>query len=167
MTMADRLAVMSKGVIVQVGSPENVYEAPSNQFSAEFIGSTNVFSGELTEDGGAEIRCAELAAPLQLPFAMSNARAGHVLRISVRPERIRLTMPPPAADAAVRSNCASGAVEQIGYMGSYTLYYVRLPSGRVVIVNVPREIMAGFAQVPDYDDVVQLEWSGRSMVVLN
>jgi putrescine transport system ATP-binding protein len=167
MTMADRLAVMSKGVIVQVGSPENVYEAPTSQFSAEFIGSTNVFTGELIEDGGSAVQCAELAQPLQLPFAMSNARAGHTVRVSVRPERIRFSAAPAPTDSAPRSNSASGTVEQIGYMGSYTLYYFRLPSGRMVIANVPREIMASLEHVPDYDDVVQVEWSTRSMVVLN
>ena len=166
MTMADRLAVMSEGVIVQMGTPENVYEAPSTRFAAEFIGSTNVFGGKLTQDGGSVLHCGELEQPLELGFAMANARQGHAVQVSIRPERIRLSV--PANEARAQSNnSALGVVEQIGYMGSYTLYYLRLPSGRVVMVHVPREILVGFPQEPDYGDTLQLRWSVRSLVVLS
>jgi putrescine transport system ATP-binding protein len=170
MTMADRLAVMSEGVIVQLGTPENVYEAPSTRFSAEFIGSTNVFTGKLADDGAADFVCEELENSLQLSFAMSNARKDHEVTVSIRPERIRLSIPAPDAasqPAPASVNTASGSVEQIGYMGSYTLYYVRLPSGRLIMANVPREVMVGFERAPDYGDTVRLEWSVRSLVVLN
>ncbi len=170
MTMADRLAVMSEGVIVQLGTPENVYEAPSTRFSAEFIGSTNVFTGKLADDGAADFVCEELENSLQLSFAMSNARKDHEVTVSIRPERIRLSLPTSdaAAQAALPSvNTATGSVEQIGYMGSYTLYYVRLPSGRLIMANVPREVMVGFERAPDYGDSVRLDWSVRSLVVLN
>ena len=166
MTMADRLAVMSEGAIVQLGTPENIYEAPSTRFAAEFIGSTNVFTSTLAQDGGSELHCGELERPLELGFAMANARQGHTVQVSIRPERIRLSL--PASDAqAPANNRALGVVEQIGYMGSYTLYYLRLPSGRVVMVHVPREILFGFAHEPDYGDTLQLGWSVRSLVVLS
>ena len=166
MTMADRLAVMSEGVIVQLGTPENVYEAPSTRFAAEFIGSTNVFTGTLAQDGGSALHCGELEQPLELGFAMANARQGHAVQVSIRPERIRLSL--PASDAqAPATNSALGVVEQIGYMGSYTLYYLRLPSGRVVMVHVPREILVAFEHEPDYGDILQLRWSVRSLVVLS
>ena len=166
MTMADRLAVMSEGVIVQLGTPENVYEAPSTRFAAEFIGSTNVFTGTLAQDGGSALHCGELEQPLELGFAMANARQGHAVQVSIRPERIRLSL--PASDAqAPATNSALGVVEQIGYMGSYTLYYLRLPSGRVVMVHVPREILVAFDHEPDYGDILQLRWSVRSLVVLS
>jgi putrescine transport system ATP-binding protein len=169
MTMADRLAVMSEGYIVQIGSPENVYEAPNTRFAAEFIGSTNVFSGTLMEDGASDIQCPELEMPLRLSFAMSNARSGHEVSVSVRPERITLKQVDDtvAGGDAAAFNRATGVVEQIGYMGSYTLFYVRLPSGRLLIANVPREVMVGYAQPPDYGETVRLEWSTRSLVVLN
>ena len=166
MTMADRLAVMSEGAIVQLGTPENVYEAPSTRFAAEFIGSTNVFTGTLAQDGGSALNCGELEQPLELGFAMANARQGHAVQVSIRPERIRLSL--PASDAAApANNSALGVVEQIGYMGSYTLYYLRLPSGRVVMVHVPREILVAFDHEPDYGDILQLRWSVRSLVVLS
>lgn len=170
MTMADRLAVMSEGCIMQLGTPENVYEAPTSRFSAEFIGSTNVFSGELAEDGGSVVANPDLQNPLELSYAMSNARRGHAVTVSIRPERVRLTVPGsgdlPGAQTGA-NNSATGTVEQIGYMGSYTLYYVRLPSGRLIIANVPREVMVAFDKSPDYGDSVALQWSVRSLVVLS
>jgi putrescine transport system ATP-binding protein len=164
MTMADRLAVMSEGRIVQIGSPEQVYETPATQFAAEFIGSTNVFAGVLADRRG-QMVCADLAGPLDLGEVAQDAQIGQAVRVSVRPERIRMqlaspqTKPPPV-------NAALGTVAEIGYMGSYTLFYVTLASSRTLMVNVPREVMMGFERAPDYDDTVLLQWSSRSLVRL-
>ena len=164
MTMADRLAVMSEGRIVQIGSPEQVYETPATQFAAEFIGSTNVFAGVLADRRG-QMVCADLEGPLDLGEAGQDAQIGQAVRVSVRPERIRMqlaspqTKPPPA-------NAALGTVAEIGYMGSYTLFYVTLASSRTLMVNVPREVMMGFERAPVYDDTVLLQWSSRSLVRL-
>ena len=169
MTMADRLAVMSEGVIVQMGTPEHIYEAPNTRFSAEFIGSTNVFTGALVSDGGDVLHCSELARPLQLPSVLFHGRSGQDVTVSVRPERIRVSWPQSAdsRDSSEQSvTTALGVVEQIGYMGSYTLYYLRLPSGRVLMAHVPREVLAGFNREPDYGDTVALHWSVRSLVVV-
>ena len=164
MTMADRLAVMSEGRIVQIGSPEQVYETPATQFAAEFIGSTNVFSGVLSDRPG-QLVCADLEGPLDLGEVAQGAQTGQALRVSVRPERIRMQLAAP--DIKVPSvNAALGTVAQIGYMGSYTLFYVTLASDRTLVVNVPREVMMGFDRAPDYDDTVLVQWSSRSMVRL-
>ena len=164
MTMADRLAVMSEGRIVQIGSPEQVYETPSTQFAAEFIGSTNVFAGVLSDRRG-QVVCADFEAPLDLGEMEQSAKIGQALRVSVRPERIRMQLAAPDIKAPP-VNAALGTVAQIGYMGSYTLFYVTLVSGRTLVVNVPREVMMGLERAPDYDDTVLVQWSSRSMVRL-
>lgn len=167
MTMADRLAVMNQGRIVQLGTPEEVYEAPNSRFAAEFIGSTNVFKATLREEGGTELDSTELERPLRLPHPL-NARAGHGVTLSVRPERITLALPESAE--ALRdteaANMAWGTVEQIGYMGSYSLFYVRLPAGRILEVNVPRGVLTAMPRSPDYGDTVVLRWSPRSLCLL-
>ena len=162
--MADRLAVMSEGRIVQIGSPEQVYETPATQFAAEFIGSTNVFSGVLSDRPG-QLVCADLEGPLDLGEVAQGAQTGQALRVSVRPERIRMQLAAPDIKAP-SVNAALGTVAQIGYMGSYTLFYVTLASDRTLVVNVPREVMMGFDRAPDYDDTVLVQWSSRSMVRL-
>ena len=80
MTMANRLAVMSEGQIVQIGSPNEVYEYPNSRFSAEFIGSTNLFDGVTVEDepDHVYIESPELPSRLYVSHGISGARdAGH------------------------------------------------------------------------------------------
>jgi putrescine transport system ATP-binding protein len=161
MTMADRLAVMNEGRIMQVGTPDQVYEAPTCRFAAEFIGSTNLFHGVLEEDASRRFRCPDLAAPLEVPNPM-NARAGMEAELSLRPERIRLSLR-PAGQAA---NCCTGTIEQMAYMGSYTLFYIRLASGRVMAVDLARSAVHALERGPDYGDTVHLSWDAAHLVVL-
>jgi putrescine transport system ATP-binding protein len=161
MTMADRLAVMNEGRILQVGRPDEVYEAPTCRFAAEFIGSTNLFHGVLAGDDSPLFACKDLNVPLRVPNPM-NARGGHKVQLSLRPERIALSHAPAAQEA----NWASGTVEQIAYMGSYTLFYVRLASGRLMEVDVSRTAVRAMSRTPDYGDTVYLSWSAEQLVVL-
>ena len=161
MTMADRIAVMSAGQIAQVGTPNEVYEFPNCRFAAEFIGSTNLFEGRLTEEGSDLLACDYLDAPLRLRHP-SNLHQGAVITLSVRPERICVHEHDPGA----RSNCASGALEQIAYMGSYSLYYVRCRSGKLIEVSVSRQVLSQMSREPDYGDTVWLTWELDSGVVL-
>jgi putrescine transport system ATP-binding protein len=161
MTMADRLAVMNEGCIMQVGTPDQVYEAPTCRFAAEFIGSTNLFRGVLAADGSRAFACADLALPLQVQNPM-NARQGMVARLSLRPERITLSYAAGQGDA----NRAVGRIEQLAYMGSYTLFYVRLDSGRLMTVNVSRMAVRALERTPDYGDTVHLSWGAEQLVVL-
>jgi putrescine transport system ATP-binding protein len=86
--------------------------------------------------------------------------------LSVRPERITVALANGHVPSGSDTNQALGTVEQIGYMGSYTLYYLRLPSQRVIVANVPRGVLMAMPQQPDYGDKVELHWSPRSLVVL-
>jgi putrescine transport system ATP-binding protein len=161
MTMADRLAVMNEGRILQVGRPDEVYEAPTCRFAAEFIGSTNLFAGVLSDDESALFDCADLQVPLRVQNRM-NARRGHRVQLSIRPERIGLSHGPAAGDC----NWAAGTVEQYAYMGSYTLFYVRLSSGRLMEVDVSRSAVRAMERSPDYGDTVYLSWDADQLVVL-
>jgi putrescine transport system ATP-binding protein len=161
MTMADRLAVMSDGRILQIGTPGEVYESPTCRFAAEFIGSTNLFRGVLAADESRLFRCADLEAPLQVHNPM-NARGRIEAQISLRPERIRLSFEP----ARQEFNWAAGRVEQYAYMGSYTLYYIRLASGKLMAVDLSRMAVHAMDRAPDYGDTVYLSWSSDTLVVL-
>ena len=83
MTMASRLAVMSEGKIVQIGAPGEVYEFPNSRFSAEFIGSTNLFEGRVVEDEPDHIfvESDDLEARMYVSHGVTGARhAGRHLR---------------------------------------------------------------------------------------
>jgi putrescine transport system ATP-binding protein len=161
MTMADRIGLMDEGRILQIGRPDEVYEAPACRFAAEFLGSTNIFGGELCADGSRQLRCPDLEAPLQVQNPM-NAGAGRKVQLSLRPERIALAF--EAGDA--EANRATGTIEQIAYMGSYSMFYVRIRSGRLLAVNLARTAVRALARQPDYGDTVHLHWGPDHLVVL-
>jgi putrescine transport system ATP-binding protein len=161
MTMADRLAVMNDGRIIQTGTPDEVYESPSCRFAAEFIGSTNLFKGVLQSDESRLFNCVDLDVPLQVHNPM-NARVSLEAHISLRPERVTMSFQP----ADQEFNRAVGKVEQYAYMGSYTLYYIRLGSGRLMAVDVSRMAVRAMARAPDYGDTVHLSWGPDTLVVL-
>src|SRR5690606_3986475 len=97
MTLADRLAVMSDGLIVQCGTPHEVYEYPQSRFVASFIGSTNLFDSVITEDGPDHValECADFPQRLYVDHGVSEPM-GTALTVSVRPERVALLRHPPA-----------------------------------------------------------------------
>jgi len=83
--------------------------------------------------------------------------------VSVRPEQISISHRRPTS----KYNFVSGVVDQFAYMGSYTLFYVRLASGKVVVSNVSRLVAQHMEKVPNYDEFVYLSWEPASCVVLD
>ena len=129
MTMADRIAIMDKGEVMQVATPAEIYEAPSSRFVADFVGSVNLFDGNVVarENGSARI-----AGPNGLAIQTVNpgdAQAGSSVAFAVRPEKIRVSSKRPANGAV---NAAEGEVHDIAYLGDMTVYHVRLDDGQIV-----------------------------------
>jgi putrescine transport system ATP-binding protein len=162
MTMAGRLAVMSEGEIVQLGTPNEVYEYPNSRFSAEFIGSTNLFDGNVVEDEPDHIYIESPALPVRLYVNHGiTGPLGMPVTISVRPERIALTRKPPEGTY----NWGHGVVMNVAYMGGYSLYHVRLDSGKTVVANVS-SLAISEIESPAFGDEVYVRWSASAGVVL-
>ncbi len=115
LTMSDRIAVMNGGKILQIGTPEEIYERPSARFVADFIGETNLL--EATRIGERRFR---LASGAEIEAAEPGP-VGKAVTLAVRPERANLA-PPGGAGLA-------GIVEQVVYEGTDTTYYVLLAGG--------------------------------------
>ncbi|REE19233.1 MULTISPECIES: polyamine ABC transporter ATP-binding protein [unclassified Paraburkholderia] len=162
MTMAGRLAVMSEGEIVQLGTPHEVYEYPNSRFSAEFIGSTNLFEGHTVEDEPDHvfIETPDLSCRLYVSHGITGP-LGMPVTISVRPERIALTRKPPEG----AYNWGKGVVTNIAYMGGYSLYHVKLDAGKTVIANVTSLALTEI-DPPTWGDEVYVRWSASAGVVL-
>ena len=162
MTMADRLAVMSEGQIVQLGAPREVYEYPNSRFSAEFIGSTNLFDGRVVEDEPDHVfvETSELPCRLYVNHGITGP-LGMPVTISVRPERIALTRKPPEG----AYNWGHGTVSNIAYMGGYSLYHVELDSGKTVVANVSSLALTEIDS-PTWGDEIYVRWSASAGVVL-
>src|SRR5690606_8444051 len=116
MTMADRLAVMTEGQIIQCGTPQDVYAFPNSRFVAGFIGSTNLFTGTIVVDEPDRvlIESPELARPLFVSHGISEP-LGMEVHVSIRPENIRVLREQPREE----SNWGHGMVSHVARMGSY------------------------------------------------
>ncbi|MFP6559143.1 ABC transporter ATP-binding protein [Paraburkholderia sp. B3] len=162
MTMAGRLAVMSEGEIIQLGTPNEVYEYPNTRFSAEFIGSTNLFDGNVVEDepDHVYVESSDLSTRLYVSHGISGP-LGMPVTISVRPERIALTRKPPEG----AFNWGHGVIMNVAYMGGYSLYHVKLDSGKTVVANVS-SLAISEIESPGWGDEVYVRWSASAGVVL-
>lgn len=128
MTMAGRIAIMNRGKFVQIGEPEEIYEHPTTRYSAEFIGSVNVFEGLLKErqDDGLVIDSPGLVHPLKVD-ADASVVDNVPVYVALRPEKIMLCDAPPEDGY----NFAVGEVVHIAYLGDLSIYHVRLKSGQM------------------------------------
>ena len=131
MGMASRMAVMSRGRVIQVGTPADVYERPSCRFVADFIGGVNLFEGRVAEVRGSEVAvdCPEIGQHL---VAGGAGPVGSAVAIAVRPERIELSGVPSRLP-----NSLAGAVSEVSYRGEASSVNVALANGRVVRVTLP------------------------------
>ena len=133
MTLADRIAVMDKGAIRQVGPPAEVYEHPNCRFVAGFIGSINMFEGDVTEAAGRlSVHVPALGA--DVPVEASGHAPGQKVTLAVRPEKITLGRSHQGHQGPPHS--FRGRVRDLGYFGKDSLYRVALPSGALVSVSV-------------------------------
>ncbi|WP_377290718.1 ABC transporter ATP-binding protein [Rhizobium sp. SG2393] len=131
LTMSDRIAVMSSGKILQVGSPHDIYDRPADRFVADFIGETNFLAARVIQpgEGGAEV---ELAGGLRLKAsAAPGLSAGEAATVVVRPEHASLSRP----DRVIIAPSLQGTVSNVVYFGTDTHYHVRLDGGETFIVR--------------------------------
>ena len=162
MTMAHRMAVMDQGEILQVGTPSEIYEHPNCRFTAEFIGSVNLFEGTLTEDEPdyVVIDSQEACCPIRIGHGISGS-FGMQVWAALRPEKIRIQREPSESGF----NCAQGTVDEIGYQGSHSIYHIRLDSGKRAIVTQPN-LSRDLDERPTWGDHVYLSWDEYAPVVL-
>jgi putrescine transport system ATP-binding protein len=161
MTMADRISVMHEGEIMQVGTPNEIYEFPNSRHTAEFIGSVNIFDATVSqlETDYSQLNSADLAVPIQVEAGV-NAPVGASLGVAIRPEKITMTRQAP--DMAV--NWLTGVVEDIAYLGGHSVYHVKLASGKRVMATGTNNDR--HEQKVTWKDTVYLQWSNTSAVVL-
>jgi putrescine transport system ATP-binding protein len=164
MTLATRIAVMDRGLIRQTGTPTEIYEYPKTRFVADFIGSINLFEGEVKSLKNGSVTVASAAAGKDLVAERSQDFAkGARVAVAVRPEKIEISRTKPAQSA----NAVRGKVVDLGYFGKDSLYRVRLASGALVRVNHVNERRAGENErVAVWEDEVWLSWHPSSAIVL-
>lgn len=164
MALSDRIAVMDRGVIRQVGTPSTIYETPANKFVADFIGSINMFEGrvERVSAGLAGITVPDLGGSVSVATDFAY-RPGDAVTLAIRPEKFILSHS-KTSDA----NSFAGTVKDLGYFGKDSLYRVALANGRLVTVNaVNAARVADGSQMAQWDDQVWLSFSPSAALLLN
>jgi len=132
MSLSDRIAVMNRGKVEQLGTPTEIYEAPESSFVAAFIGDTNFFEGTVAEMVGREYSRLEIDGfPDVLVFNDKQLKTGDLVYLSVRPEKIRISRERP--EGGSHSNVFPARVEDVVYLGSHTRYWVRVADYRISV----------------------------------
>lgn len=159
MTVASRVAVMDAGVIVQVATPDRIYETPNSVYVADFIGEVNLIEGHATvTDGVTLISWAEGQKPIS---AKSDLNGDVRCTYAIRPEKIAISRDEPQD----RPNKVQGAVLDIAYLGNISTYHVELPNGKIIkaqTANDRRIARRSFT----WEDRVWLAWTDTAGVVL-
>ncbi len=158
MVLADRIAVMREGEIVQIGRPAEVYEAPVDRYVAGFIGDVNLFEGRIEAAGDGRIRLHSADGVFEAEGAADAADVGW---LAVRPEKITVHSEPPPPGG----NQLAGRLLDYGYLGDWTTYLVELAPGRTV-----RAARANATRTPAQtlgcDDPIWLTFAPSSAIVL-
>jgi iron(III) transport system ATP-binding protein len=124
LALSHEIAVMSEGRIVQVGSPREIYERPSNRFVADFIGTTNFIDAQVIEGrGDGHCRVGTAIGMLDVR-CLDRLRCGEAVIVSVRPEDVELSEQQP--ESADRDTICMGAVNAKAFLGEHLDFHVRI-----------------------------------------
>ena len=160
MTMASRIAVMSHGRVLQVGTPKEIYECPTSRFVADFIGNINLFDGHLSVDEHDRSEVTIDHGVVHISHGIGGA-VGMPLTIAIRPEKIYISKHRP--DAVV--NLFSGRVREIAYFGSYSSFIVEMADGRRVLITEANSSRLDNIDIT-WEDPVFFWWDASDPVVL-
>jgi putrescine transport system ATP-binding protein len=158
MSMASRIAVMAAGKIVQLGTPQQIYETPASRFVADFIGGVNLLPGEVIGSEGGRLLVASAEAGGTILVEHGPLAAGTTVTLAVRPEKIVLDAPPSVA------NRLEGVIRGSAYRGEASTLEVELATGRVLRVSVANN--ARRREPHGLGDHVTLGWDPAAVVVL-
>jgi putrescine transport system ATP-binding protein len=163
MTVADRIAVMDRGRLIQVAPPAEIYERPNSRWVADFIGSVNLFEGRVGND---EATIEGTALGRLRAAGKINAEPGATVWVAVRPEKVRLTRYEVGRhEQAVAENGVAATVVDIGYLGDLSLYRLRTEAGvalQAAIANTEPLIARGIG----WNDKVWLSFAPEAAIVL-
>jgi spermidine/putrescine transport system ATP-binding protein len=160
LALSDRIAVMDRGHVEQLGTPEELYDAPRTLFVAGFIGTTNLIAGtiESIDAGTAVVR---LASGERCLAVADGKPVGAAVELAIRPETIGLV----ADDQAVSDTGAAlglrGEILQSAYLGTSVSHQVQTGGGLVLSVVVPRS-----AERRAAGDRVRVQWQESDVLVL-
>ena len=156
MIVADRMAVMNQGRLMQVAPPADIYERPNSRWVADFIGEVTLIEGRLAEADAID------SVVGRLRVANTAGKVGDKVWLALRPEKIRMSAERPAVGDL---NAVAGTVFEIGYRGDMSIYKVRLADRSLMKMSLANTGAPGKASFA-VDELVWLSWPPDAGVVL-
>jgi spermidine/putrescine transport system ATP-binding protein len=148
LTMSDRIAVMSNGEALQIGTASEIYEQPNCRFVADFIGETNFLTGKVAGQNG-PLLTVDLLGGQQVRVASNQSLPAHTeVTVAVRPEKLNL------GPGNGRDNQLTGRIVDVLYIGTDTQYDVRLPGDQALRVRAQNHQPGSPALAAEGDEVV-------------
>ena len=159
LTMSDRIAVMNKGVVLQIGKPQEIYERPASKYVADFIGETNFIDCVVRGQSGSKVEVELSGTGLVCVESSRTFSNGQQVTIAVRPEKLRLNT------EIKDGNTLKGRVEDIIYIGTDTHYGVRFAGGQKVRIR-EQNIMHGHHELIQIGDEVSVSFAHSTARIL-
>jgi spermidine/putrescine transport system ATP-binding protein len=165
LSVSDRLAVMNQGVILQMGTPHEIYESPATDFVARFIGETNLYDGKIIKAEKMDVQgAAEYMVEVDIPdlglikvTTVDEVHEGQTVSFTIRPEKIVISKDKPTTKRA-DINHIQGIVDEPIYSGFQTKFYVKTDKS---LIRVIKQHANYSDEGPDirWKDSVYLSWS--------
>ena len=160
--MSDRVAVLHQGNVMQVGTPQNLYNHPASLFVAQFVGLSNRLEGEVSHAGnGSGMFLSEGITPFHVPLSNQNGSSQSATFV-IRPERLTMRRPDNPHQA---QNVLSAKVVSSQYLGDEMQYQVVLGAGTTWIIREPIISQEHIRFSPG--DQVMVCWDTREGVLLH
>ena len=166
MSISNQIAIMNNGLVEQIGTPIEIYEAPKTSFVAAFIGDTNFFEGSVVEVLDEELSKVKIEDFSELlvyndKFLVSGSK----IYLSVRPEKINISRMPPATFRP-NMNVMNGIVEDVVYLGAHTKFWVRVGEYRLAVNKLHSSYLLD--EVPiRWNDEVWISWNAEHGYLLD
>ena len=159
LTMSDRIAVMSKGVVLQIGEPQEIYERPASRYVADFIGETNFLDGVVKGQNGSNVEVDLEGTGVVCVESNRSFNNGQQVFVAVRPEKLRLN------SEVKNGNNLQARVEDVIYIGTDTHYGVRFSGGQKMRVR-EQNIVYGHHEIVQVGDEVTVSFAHASPRIL-
>ncbi|MTE01190.1 ATP-binding cassette domain-containing protein [Paracoccus sp. YIM 132242] len=137
-SMADRVVIMSRGKIEQIGTPQDIYRAPRTRFVADFLGSSNIFPGQLTRDGQGRPVLATSSGDFALPAGNAPGIAGQAASLTVLDTRMQIHPQPPQG---ARNSVAARMIGE-EFVGATATIHFETDNGQELRVQKSHEDLA-------------------------
>jgi len=160
MTVADRIAVMADGELVEVGTAKQIYERPEKRFTASFIGENNLFDGTVTSVSGATARIDLGVGVITVERGNLDVKEGARLSVSIRSELVELL--PNGAPAGSTWETLSGTYLETVYLGLVSAHIVVLEDGGEIHV---RQLSGSGDSRPKTGETVRVGWKSTDVRV--